>query len=197
MRERINPRMRFEILTRDGYRCSYCGATPDDAELHVDHVIPVALGGRTVPENLVTACQPCNAGKSSMPPGSELVAAVERDALRWASAIRRAADARRVEHERMAAIAKAFAAEWDEWTYQPRAGARRRPMPRADDWEQSITRFVSLGLDLQALSRYLTITMQNTKVTPEKCWLYFCGCCWNGIQDLQTEAKQLLEEDDQ
>lgn len=30
----------------------------------IDHIVPVAAGGQTVPENLVAACIPCNAGKS-------------------------------------------------------------------------------------------------------------------------------------
>lgn len=33
-----------------------------------DHIIPVTQGGRTTPENLVTACWPCQFGKSSFTP---------------------------------------------------------------------------------------------------------------------------------
>lgn len=63
----ISKRLRFEIFKRDGFRCVYCGATPVSSPLHVDHVEPVAAGGESGPENLVTACASCNLGKSSVP----------------------------------------------------------------------------------------------------------------------------------
>ncbi len=60
----IGKRLRFEILKRDGFRCSYCGATPDVSGLHVDHIIPRANGGTDEPANLTASCQSCNSGKS-------------------------------------------------------------------------------------------------------------------------------------
>jgi 5-methylcytosine-specific restriction endonuclease McrA len=57
--------LRFDVFTRDGFRCRYCGASADDgAILHADHVIPESKGGPTTLENLVTACIDCNLGKS-------------------------------------------------------------------------------------------------------------------------------------
>lgn len=57
--------LRFTVLRRDGFRCRYCGRSPDDgAMLHVDHVLARSRGGPTTLENLVTACQECNLGKS-------------------------------------------------------------------------------------------------------------------------------------
>lgn len=32
-------------------------------KLHVDHIIPIAKGGKTVKENLRTLCEECNWGK--------------------------------------------------------------------------------------------------------------------------------------
>ena len=64
-RSGVAPRLRFQILKRDGFRCTYCGLRADDgAVLHVDHIIPVALGGTDDPENLTTSCDECNLGKS-------------------------------------------------------------------------------------------------------------------------------------
>lgn len=63
-RKGTTPTIRFAVLNRDGFRCQYCGKTAKAAKLVVDHIVPVAAGGQTVPENLVTACFPCNAGKS-------------------------------------------------------------------------------------------------------------------------------------
>ena len=56
--------LRYSILLRDGFRCQYCGDTPDKKKLRVDHIVSVEDGGaRTDPTNLITACDPCNAGK--------------------------------------------------------------------------------------------------------------------------------------
>ena len=60
---------RFEIFKRDGFRCLYCGGTPVQVLLRVDHVIPVAKGGTDDPSNLVTSCFDCNAGKAARPLG--------------------------------------------------------------------------------------------------------------------------------
>lgn len=57
----------FEILKRDGYRCRYCGRSARVVLLEVDHVIAVAAGGPDDPDNLVTACGDCNAGKGARP----------------------------------------------------------------------------------------------------------------------------------
>lgn len=66
-RQAIGARLRFEIFKRDGFRCVYCGGTPVQSPLHVDHVLAVANGGTNDPANLVTACESCNLGKSSVP----------------------------------------------------------------------------------------------------------------------------------
>jgi hypothetical protein len=66
-RKALSKRTRFEIFKRDGFRCAYCGATPAQAELAVDHVVAVANGGTNDLANLITACSTCNAGKSAVP----------------------------------------------------------------------------------------------------------------------------------
>lgn len=66
-RKSTGKRLRFEVFKRDGFRCLYCGATPNQKVLRVDHVQPVAGGGTDDPSNLVTACFDCNAGKAAVP----------------------------------------------------------------------------------------------------------------------------------
>lgn len=57
--------MRYDIMKRDNFRCVLCGRTAKEGvKLHVDHILPVAKGGKTVPENLRTLCDQCNLGKS-------------------------------------------------------------------------------------------------------------------------------------
>jgi 5-methylcytosine-specific restriction endonuclease McrA len=44
--------------------CRYCGAKPVQRELRIDHIKSVKDGGDlTNPKNLITSCNPCNAGK--------------------------------------------------------------------------------------------------------------------------------------
>lgn len=67
VREPVPPRIRFRVLQRDGFRCTYCGRSQQDgATLHVDHVVPVSDGGSSDDGNLVAACDECNLGKGSM-----------------------------------------------------------------------------------------------------------------------------------
>jgi len=64
-RVQISPKLRFFILKRDKFTCKYCGRKPNKIELRVDHKISVKDNGTDHPENLVTSCFECNAGKGS------------------------------------------------------------------------------------------------------------------------------------
>jgi 5-methylcytosine-specific restriction endonuclease McrA len=63
----ISQKLRFFILKRDKFKCQYCGASAET----IDHMVSDYDGGKTVPENLVAACWPCNVGKgkTSIYPG--------------------------------------------------------------------------------------------------------------------------------
>lgn len=89
----IGKRLRYEVLRRDNYTCRYCGASAPSVQLEVDHVVPQSLGGIDEPSNLVTSCEPCNAGKSSSSPDDAVVKDVAQDALRWSKAMEEAAKA--------------------------------------------------------------------------------------------------------
>ena len=79
----VSKRLRYEVLRRDNYTCRYCGAFAPLAVLVIDHVVPRKHGGRDLLENLVTACQDCNSGKSASLPEAWLVDEVERAAKKW------------------------------------------------------------------------------------------------------------------
>lgn len=66
-RAKMSVALRFSILERDGFRCRACGADPridSRVRLHVDHIVPIAKGGKSEPDNLQALCQDCNSGKS-------------------------------------------------------------------------------------------------------------------------------------
>lgn len=54
---------RHNIYMRDNYVCQYCAKKFQQDELTFDHVIPRRDGGKTVFDNILTACQNCNQEK--------------------------------------------------------------------------------------------------------------------------------------
>lgn len=61
VRASIPSSVREKVKRRDRGTCRYCGAF--DTDIHIDHVIPVALGGSNRIGNLVVACRECNTRK--------------------------------------------------------------------------------------------------------------------------------------
>jgi len=57
--------------------CHYCGRQVPPDDLTMDHVVPVARGGRSVKGNVVPACRVCNRGKSFLTPAEQILAALE------------------------------------------------------------------------------------------------------------------------
>lgn len=49
-------------------RCYYCGAEVPPRELTMDHIVPIARGGKSTRNNLVTACKECNNRKKYLLP---------------------------------------------------------------------------------------------------------------------------------
>ncbi len=45
--------------------CHYCGCRCARGELTMDHVVPLARGGRSSKANLVACCKACNSAKKS------------------------------------------------------------------------------------------------------------------------------------
>lgn len=60
-KDQIPPKLREKVFKRDNYTCRYCGTT--EGPFHCDHVYPESQGGKTVFNNLATACKRCNLKK--------------------------------------------------------------------------------------------------------------------------------------
>ncbi len=48
--------------------CYYCGSVVTHQQLTMDHLIPLARGGRSTKDNLVPSCKSCNNKKKNMLP---------------------------------------------------------------------------------------------------------------------------------
>jgi len=63
---KLSPKIRYEIIERDGRKCLWCGkGAVEEVKLEVDHIIPESFGGSSLHENLGTLCSECNKGKSN------------------------------------------------------------------------------------------------------------------------------------
>jgi 5-methylcytosine-specific restriction endonuclease McrA len=70
----ISLKTRFNVFSRDDYRCQMCGRNADEHKvvLHIDHMLPVSRGGSDDISNLITLCSDCNMGK-----GTDAISVVE------------------------------------------------------------------------------------------------------------------------
>ena len=65
-RRAISEKVRYQVFSRDAFRCKACGRGADDGvKLTVDHVTPVDWGGTNDMSNLLTLCEECNRGKKA------------------------------------------------------------------------------------------------------------------------------------
>jgi len=63
----IRREKRLAIYMRDNFSCLWCGKSHDNgALLQIDHLIPQSKGGDNEPNNLLTACKPCNDRRGDM-----------------------------------------------------------------------------------------------------------------------------------
>lgn len=173
----ISKRLRFEVFKRDGFVCQYCGNSPPSVLLECDHVHPVALGGDTTADNLVTACQGCNRGKGAVPL-SDVPQTLEARAEETLERESQIAGYEAIMRERRLRldtdaqeVLEAFLSHFTGRDY----------ITKRDF--QSIRRFienigVSRTLDAAALA------MARKPYTYSTCFRYFCGICWNKARKL-------------
>lgn len=65
-RKLMTKELKDQIKKRDNYTCQLCGKyMPDEVGLHIDHIIPVSKGGKSIPSNLQVLCSKCNGKKSN------------------------------------------------------------------------------------------------------------------------------------
>jgi hypothetical protein len=189
----ISKRLRYEVLRRDNHTCRYCGAQAPEVKLVVDAVVPEALGGsHKDPANLVTACDPCNNGKSSSSPDAPLVAEVAADALRWAQAMQQAQARMLASLESRQADRQQFAEWWDAWSYE--YAGERHTFDRPGGWEQTVDRLTAAGLPLSVLEDCIDLAMARSQVRGDQKFRYMCGIAWSKLTELQEAARVIATD---
>jgi hypothetical protein len=165
-RKQLSKRKRFEILKRDSFTCSYCGATPPKVVLEVDHIIPVSKGGDNNELNLVTSCFDCNRGKSNKEL-SEVVKPIDYDEerlLQYKQFVKFIKDKKKLEDKEVDMVCEVWKSFNDG--YKPSAKYRT-----------TIKQFITkMGVikTIEAMEIACTRTGGDMK--------YFCGVCWGMIR---------------
>ena len=63
-RKLMTRELRQKIKVRDNYTCKICGKyMPDEVGLHIDHILAIKDGGKSVESNLQVLCDKCNLKK--------------------------------------------------------------------------------------------------------------------------------------
>lgn len=185
----ISTRTRFEVFKRDRFVCAYCGRTPPEALLHVDHIHPVALGGTDDLANLITACSTCNLGKSSIPLDEARVPAVTRQSVDdLAERIEQAKAYLEFTASLRSLVDRQVQMVTDRWA--ERFGATSEERADGTYWvldygqfprEQSV-RQILRRLPLESVLDAVDITADWTDRPNYRACRYFYGICWNRIK---------------
>ena len=65
-RNLMTQQLKDEVKKRDKYMCQICGKyMPDGVGIHIDHIIPISKGGKSVLSNLQVLCSKCNLQKGN------------------------------------------------------------------------------------------------------------------------------------
>ena len=176
-RKSISKKARFEVFKRDGFTCQYCGAHPPAVILHLDHIHPVAQGGGNEDDNLVTACESCNQGKSDsslsdIPQSLQEKAALIIEKEEQIKGYKRVMTAKRQRLEdECDEVVDVYERFRDGFTLNDKARVTVR------------TFIEKLGVHdvIGAMERAYT----NTKIRSGQEFKYFCGICWNKIREAE------------
>jgi len=180
----LSKSMRFEILRRDNFSCTYCGAKAPDAELHVDHVLPTALGGSSEPNNLTTACQECNSGKGSKVPDGPMVAEVEAKNLRWRAAVALAAQE---STQRPPEVTKAIEGIIDLWS-----GINILTTQQCN----IVEKYVMDGLPAETMIDCAEIALTSMHVKVSGMFPYMIGVARKKLAAIHERAQEIIAEQD-
>lgn len=176
-RKALGKKLRFDVFKRDLFTCQYCGAAPPAVVLEVDHIHPVAEGGKDHADNLLTACFDCNRGKGAIP-----LTVIPKSLSEQAAEIKereeQLAGYRDVMQLRLDRI------EADMWRVADTLENDASTNGMRREWLQSVKNF-NARLPLHSVVDAAEIARAAKPWSKAARFRYFCGICWNRIRELQ------------
>lgn len=177
----ISKKIRFEVVKRDGFQCGYCGRTPPEVVLEVDHINPKSKGGKDDINNLITACFDCNRGKSNVQ-----LTSVPKKLSENIVAIKEKEDQIKEYNKFLKKIENRIQKDIEEissiYTEQYDFGDDGRWI-FSDHFKQNTLRRFLKELPKQEIITSLNLATSKFPTDKDSVVKYFCGICWNKIRD--------------
>jgi hypothetical protein len=194
-RKNISKKLRFEVFKRDGFKCVYCGNSPPNVLLEIDHIQPISKGGDNDINNLVTSCFDCNRGKAAVPLSKvprkinenlEVLKEKESQIREYRKFIKKIENRLSKDADEISAI---FESKYKDLTLSNKFK------------ETSLKKFlnklplheVKTSMDL-AVSKFGFDNDDEKDQMSEKTIKYFCGICWNKIREREDPYFQAFRD---
>jgi hypothetical protein len=167
--------LRFEVFKRDNFRCVYCGRTPPEVILEVDHILPKSKNGSDDINNLVTSCSDCNRGKSNIPLNlipntlSENLKILKEKKKQISYYNRFLKNIEKRINKDIKDITKIYEIQYPNWTF-------------SDRFKISLRTFLK-KLTKQEIIDCLYCAISKFPQNKDEVIKYFCGICWNKIKN--------------
>lgn len=183
----ISKKIRFEVFKRDGFQCAYCGKTPPQVTLEVDHVDPKSKGGKDDINNLITACFDCNRGKSNIPltkapaklsDNLEVLQEQENQLKEYRKFVKKIELRKKKDMDGIDAIYKQAYPGW-QFSDQFRLGTLKQFIQK---------------LPLNDIAEAMNIAISRVPGDKDRVIKYFCGICWNKIRALTDPNHETKRE---
>lgn len=170
----ISKKVRFEIFKRDGFACGYCGKTPPNTILEIDHIDPRSKGGSNESNNLLTSCFDCNRGKRNIPltkiPNSlsqnlEIIKERETQLRQYNNFLSRI---KARENKQIDEISEMYCVRYKKWRL-------------SDSFKQSSLRMFLRKLPFEIVKEAMQMSCGRISDS-DHAIKYFCGICWRSIK---------------
>jgi hypothetical protein len=196
----VGKRLRFEVFKRDAFTCAYCGRTPPDVLLHIDHIVPLAAGGTDALDNLITACSDCNLGKGAsglnVRPASSVSEERVQELQERIAQARAYAELVAEEHaarekligRQLAIVGEFWAQQWGATEEIEEDGQGWYVLPDGGLFPlESSVRLILKRLPVEEVIEAIEITRTRFPAATIDAVHYFYGVCWNKVRQREAE----------
>jgi hypothetical protein len=170
---------RFDIFKRDLFQCQYCGRTPPNVTLELDHIKSRAHGGKDSIDNYITSCFDCNRGKGkndldTAPPTLENKVALIKERKAQLNAYNQLVELQeQIYTDNIDKLCAIFTNYFPN--YSPN-----------DNFRQSTIKRFLKNLNYQKCADAMHMACSTRIDNSEQALRYFCGICWNWIKNPET-----------